>query len=100
MTLLKTIEDISSREALPNENKSLSDRVRQVLKNYFSQLEGEMPREVYDMLLSEIEMPLLTFLVDYTQNNQVKITKLLGLSRGTARKKLKRYGLLKRGFKK
>jgi Fis family transcriptional regulator len=100
MTLLKTIEEISSREALPNENKSLSDSVRQVLKNYFSQLEGEMPREVYDMLLSEIEMPLLTFLVDYTKNNQVKITKLLGLSRGTARKKLKRYGLLRRGFKK
>ena len=72
----------------------MSDSVRRSLKNYFSHLGGEEPEAVYEMVLSEVELPLLECLIHHTKNNHVKIAKWLGLSRGTTRQKLKKYGLL------
>jgi Fis family transcriptional regulator len=77
----------------------LKDSVKQSLKNYFSRLKGEKPKAVYDMVLSEVEMPLLECVIHHTKNNQVKMAKWLGLSRGTLRQKLKKYGLLDRNTK-
>ncbi len=46
------------------------------------------------MVLSEVEAPLLEVVMDYANHNQTKASQLLGLNRGTLRKKLKQYGLL------
>ena len=46
------------------------------------------------MVLSEVEAPLLRRVLDYTGNNQSHAATLLGLNRGTLRKKLRKYGLL------
>ena len=100
MLSFKTIRETQSTQAIAQKSESLSDSVRHLLKNYFSKLGGEEPKNIYDMVLSEIEMPLLEFSISYTKNNHVKIAKLLGLSRGTVRQKLKRYGMLERNSKK
>ena len=50
--------------------------------------------DVYQMVMSEIEAPLLEQVMKYVRNNQTKAAHLLGLNRGTLRKKLKQYGLL------
>ncbi len=49
---------------------------------------------VYQMVLAEVEAPLLEEIMEYTRNNQTKASIMLGLNRGTLRKKLKQYGLL------
>jgi Fis family transcriptional regulator len=46
------------------------------------------------MVLAEVEVPLLEAVMEYTKGNQSRAAILLGLSRGTLRKKLKIYGML------
>lgn len=76
------------------QDQSLNGCVGQALDKYFSQLGGELPSNLYDMVLEQIELPLLRKVMDLTANNQSRAAKILGLSRGTLRKKLKIYGLL------
>lgn len=75
-------------------NQTLRDNVEQSLNNYFRQLDGQPVTDVYQMVLSEIEAPLFETVMAYTKDNQTKASQLLGLNRGTLRKKLKQYGLL------
>ena len=76
------------------QTQSLRDSVAIALNTYFANLDGQQPTDVYQMILSEIEAPLLEAVMRHTRNNQCKAATLLGLNRGTLRKKLKRYGLL------
>jgi len=76
------------------QQQSLREAVEQAMENYFRHLDGQMVTDVYDMVLSEIEAPMLEAVMKYTRHNQTRAAQLLGLNRGTLRKKLKRYGLL------
>jgi Fis family transcriptional regulator len=73
---------------------SLRDSVEIAVNNYFQHLEGQDVTNVYDMVMSEVETPLLEVVMKYTRHNQTKAAQVLGLNRGTLRKKLKQYGLL------
>lgn len=74
--------------------ETLRDNVSIAMSNYFSALGGQAVTDVYQMVLSEVEAPLLEEVMKYCRNNQTKASVLLGLNRGTLRKKLKMYGLL------
>jgi Fis family transcriptional regulator len=73
---------------------TLKQVVKDTLRNYFSNIGGEQPVDFYNILLEEIERPLLEVLINHTHYNQVKMAQMLGISRGTLRKKLKQYGML------
>ena len=75
-------------------NALLRDSVTAAVKGYLEQLDGQLGNDVYQMVLAEVEAPLLTQIMKYTRNNQTKASRMLGLNRGTLRKKLKQYGLL------
>ena len=77
-----------------HKNQPLHDSVRQALESYFQQLKGQVPNNLYEMVLAEVEMPLMEAVMDYTKGNQSRAAILLGISRGTLRKKLKIYGML------
>lgn len=77
-----------------NGSATLRDSVEKTLQNYFTQLDGAPVKDVYQLVLSEVEAPLLEQVMKYTRNNQTKASDMLGLNRGTLRKKLKQYGLL------
>lgn len=74
--------------------ESLRDCVEHAVKNYFQHLDGQDVTDVYNMVLAEVESPLLEVVMKYTRHNQTKAAHVLGLNRGTLRKKLKEYGLL------
>jgi len=74
--------------------QTLRDSVAIALSNYFKHLDGQEVTDVYNMVLSEVVAPLLEEVLRYTRNNQTKAAVLLGLNRGTLRKKLKQYDLL------
>lgn len=74
--------------------QTLRDNVEKALRNYFAHLDGQPVTDVYDMVLSEIEAPLFETVMEYTRGNQTKASMLLGLNRGTLRKKLKQYALI------
>lgn len=73
---------------------TLRDSVAVALKNYIAQLDGAPVTDVYQLVLSEVEAPLLEQVMKHTRNNQTRASAMLGLNRGTLRKKLKQHGLL------
>jgi Fis family transcriptional regulator len=73
---------------------SLRSNVALVMQHYFANLKGEEPRNVYDFFLDEIEEPLLTIVMRETRNNQSEAARMLGISRGTLRSLLKKFGML------
>jgi len=98
-----TVEALAEHKAQNQENAddtaidsstTLRDCVETTLSNYFAQLDGAPVTDVYQLVLTEVEAPLLEQVLKYTRNNQTKASVLLGLNRGTLRKKLKQYGLL------
>lgn len=80
--------------SLEQGSQTLRDNVHRALRNYFAHLDGQPVTDVYQMVLSEVEAPLLETVMEYTRGNQTKASVLLGLNRGTLRKKLKTYGLI------
>ena len=74
--------------------ETLRDNVSIAMSNYFSALGGQAVTDVYQMVLSEVEAPLLEEVMKYCRNNQTKASVLLGLNRGTLRKKLKQHQLI------
>lgn len=76
------------------EGQTLRDSVEKALHNYFAHLEGQPVTDVYNMVLCEVEAPLLETVMNHVKGNQTKASELLGLNRGTLRKKLKQYDLL------
>ena len=88
------LEKSESSFELTQKNQPLHDSVRQSLESYLSQLKGQMPSNLYELILAEVEAPLMECVMEYTKNNQSRAAIVLGLSRGTLRKKLKMYGLL------
>jgi Fis family transcriptional regulator len=89
-----TLEKTETSFELTQKNQPLHDSVRQSLENYLSQLKGQLPSNLYELILAEVEAPLMQCVMDYTKNNQSRAAIVLGLSRGTLRKKLKMYGML------
>ncbi|HDX0998852.1 TPA: DNA-binding transcriptional regulator Fis [Pasteurella multocida] len=74
-------------------NKPLCDSVKQALRNYLSQLDGQDVNELYELVLAEVEHPMLDMVMQYTRGNQTRAATMLGINRGTLRKKLKKYGM-------
>lgn len=71
----------------------LSVHIKQTVELYFAQLNGHDAVDLYAMVLSEVEKPLLETVLKNTGYNQTKAAKALGLSRSTLRKKLEQYGI-------
>lgn len=86
------------QDGLPNGERvrsvSLGEQVQQLLGEYFAMLDGEHPCDLYDVVMTEVERPLLERVMHYVDQNQSRAARVLGLSRGTLRKKLKHHGLL------
>lgn len=71
----------------------LRDHVYETLRIYFHNLGGQAPNNLYDLVQREVEPPLLEIVMQSTRGNQTKAAAILGINRGTLRKKLRQYGL-------
>ncbi len=71
----------------------LSVHVKQTVSRYLEQLNGHDVVGLYDMVISEVEKPLLQAALEYSGHNQSKAAKTLGMSRSTLRKKMEHYDL-------
>ncbi len=80
--------------AVGSTHPPLRDVVKNAITHYLSQLQDQMPVGLYELVLTEIEAPMLETIMDHYHHNQSKVANILGLSRGTLRKKLKQYDLL------
>ncbi len=76
------------------DSRTLRSSVEEAMSNYFAHLDGQPASNLYQMVLAEVEAPLLEAVMAYTKDNQSQASEILGLNRGTLRKKLKTYGML------
>ncbi|AGO16794.1 global DNA-binding transcriptional dual regulator Fis [Glaesserella parasuis ZJ0906] len=70
-------------------DRPLRENVKQAVRNYLRNLDGQDPTELYELVLSEIEHPMLDMVMQHTRGNQTRAATMLGINRGTLRKKLK-----------
>jgi len=70
---------------------SLSEQVTQTLETYFNTLEDEQASDVYEMVLQQVEKPLIEFVLQQTENNQTHAANILGINRNTLKKKMQKY---------
>jgi Fis family transcriptional regulator, factor for inversion stimulation protein len=71
----------------------LRSHTERALNDYFASLNGHRPARLYDLVLREVEEPLFRAVLDYAAGNQSRAAVILGINRGTLRKKLREFGL-------
>ena len=82
-------------ETTSQEISQLSHAVKHSIRRYLFDLEGTQPNNMYDLVLRQIEQPLFEAILEHTKGNQSRAAEMLGLNRGTLRKKLRSYNLHK-----
>ena len=82
--------DLTSRHS----KKPLCKHTEDALDLYFNTLNGDRPGDLYDLVISEVERPLFKAVLDYTEGYQSQAAGILGINRGTLRKKLRTYSLI------
>ena len=75
--------------------KPLCKHTEDALNHYFACLNGDRPGDLYDLVIGEVERPLFKAVLDYTDGNQSQAAGILGINRGTLRKKLRTYSLIR-----
>ncbi len=86
------LDDASLDE--PIAQQPLREVVDGAMRRYFAHLDGGDVTGLYAMVMAEVEAPLFATVLDYAQGNQTRAAEILGLNRGTLRKKLKQYDLI------
>ncbi len=92
---LQDIEEITQSENETQQISQLSNAVKHSIRRYLYELDGAQPNNMYDLVLRQIEQPLFEAILEHTKGNQSRAAELLGLNRGTLRKKLRSYNLHK-----
>jgi Fis family transcriptional regulator len=73
---------------------SIADCIAKNLERYFHDLEGEKPSAVYEMVLSQMERPMLQVVMAQANGNQTAAADILGINRNTLRRMLSKYELM------
>lgn len=76
----------------PVPQASLREAVSRSVRRYLADLGDHRCDDLYRLVLSEIEGPLLDEVLTHCRGNQTKAAQLLGITRATLRKKLAALG--------
>ena len=85
----------ASHFSVPKEadGEPLGQCVRRAVDNYFEHLNGHAAEGLYEMVIREVEKPLLESVMMQTGGNQSRAAQVLGMSRSTLRKKLQIHSI-------
>ena len=67
--------------------------ITSAIELYLGDMNGHDVTDLYHVVLSEVEPAILDVVMKHVEGNQTEAAEVLGVSRGTLRKKLKLYGL-------
>ena len=71
----------------------MEETLKKKLNKYFKNLHGEEAHDVLKMVLDDVEPVVIQYVLDRVNQNQSKAAKILGLNRGTLKKKIDLYKL-------
>ena|SRR3990167_8569250 len=88
---MSVIETQNTVETVVSKDAGLQDLVYSLVSKFLAENKNKSIDDLYDMILCEVEPPLLQAVMERRRGNQLQAAKMLGISRGTIRKKLQRY---------
>lgn len=88
MDLRKGAGASNSQSASPR-HEALHECVRSAVRQYLEDMGDHQPEDLYGLVLSQVEKPLIEEVLRWARGNQCKSAVALGMSRGTLRKKIK-----------
>ncbi len=71
------------------EEPNLDELIEKKLARFVNKIRQSEGKNLYDLLIQEVEKPLIKLALKETDGNQVQASQLLGLHRNTLRKKMK-----------
>ena len=78
----------------PTTPRPLRESAQESIAHFFEQLDGATCTDLHALVIAQVEEPLLRTVLQETGGNQSKAAAMLGLNRGTLRKKLRQYHLI------
>ena len=82
-----------SKDQNKEDRKSLKYQVGLALRRYFKELDGNKATNVFEMVIKEVEKPMLEEVMKFCNGNKSQASKILGINRVTLRSKLKQYDI-------
>lgn len=79
---------------MTNGTNKIYQAVTNSLEQYYRDLDGDKPTNLYEQVLDLVEKPMLEFILGQCNNNQSQASIQLGINRNTLRKKMLRHQLL------
>jgi len=86
-----TVNETQNSVDTIKKDQGLQDLVYNLVSRFLVENKAKNIDDLYDMILAEVEPPLLQAVMEKRRGNQLQAAKMLGISRGTIRKKLHRY---------
>lgn len=74
-------------------NPCLRHQVADAVAQYLKDMGSTPPDNLYQVVIAEVEKPLIETVLAHTGGNQSRTAELLGVTRGTLRNRIRRYGL-------
>lgn len=90
--MIPTLKKITKTNRTP-QHIGLNTQVKKYLDHYLKQMGNELPSDLYQMVIDEVEVPLIETAMEYAEGNQTLAAKILGISRITLRKKLSLHNI-------
>lgn len=90
---MKKLQKKKPQAKAKGKGERLCDCVEKSVKRYLRDMNGADTNGVYQMVLDQVEKPLLEVVMQHTERNQTKASRVLGINRNTLRKKLQSHGL-------
>ncbi len=80
--------DLTSGQGPSGNGTSLEALITQKLQSSLTQIDLQDMDNLYEMVLHQMERPLINIVLEKTRGNQVKAAEVLGINRNTLRKKI------------
>lgn len=84
---------VRGADAVAQTEQPLHEQVEAALRRYLCDLNGNTPSSLYNLVLAQVEPPLLRVVLEHAGGNRSRAADMLGINRNTLRKKLQHYGL-------
>ena len=88
--------EVHSQQPAGQNEASLESLIATKLQGSLGQIDIQEMNNLYEMVLHQMERPLINIVLDKTRGNQVKAAEVLGINRNTLRKKIQVLGISSR----
>jgi Fis family transcriptional regulator len=82
----------SAYHQIENVSPSLRECVQRLVQRHLATMGAKHTTNLYELVSQEMEQALIERVLDYTDDNESRTAKILGISRGTLRQRRKLFG--------